>query len=766
MKIINKTRMLLLKGISFLAITLFSVLVFSGKVNAAPFKYSDFNWEEFLQLRNEFWTNECRGFKDISVCREKTLSNQEEFYTKLYKLLAKYEEKKNLYIDDSVIVATIFTNIYPNDISNNSSQYEYDFGTSAGYFQIGNKDVTDNDVEEAEDTLTKYFESETDTLQLLIKSAISYQTTCYGVLGEATRITLSDGSSKDTCPDTLLKKYGIPAGEELYVKTYKDKNICAIKEKTYSLDQWQYLINKFYTNLGLIFKNRKKDKTYLECEQIGQKYEGNFIYEFADGPVVDYNRYFDFLLNNDYFDGKPHLQEFYEQEILKPTDSKCMKSSQCGNDSVESKGLYEQYYEQIQSARLKIISRILDSLNRTGTKISYEANTSDYEENGSPRSQRKSFYWPIGSDETEEKDGKIYAKGEPAYKEIVSYYGTRTSVTGEMEQHYGIDIKGENGKTNVISAYSGEVVEVITDCTSGDYTCNGGYGNSITISHSNGDYTVYGGLASVESNITVGTQVKTGELIGKVGTTGNKNTESLIFEIRVGGNDITYAIDPTNYVNPENPRPAGASNDFSVHETSLTKEEFVSKLKIYCTNTKCSSGLQNVMVNNAEEVYTVSLQNNVNPEFVVLRAISEGFSPGTVYYNYWGIGCTNGARVEACTKYSSLADGIRGLAGLGIVRNNETALEVMIKYAYIGKYWFNYPGEKPDWGLGGCPYYPYIKQYMSPERSDEVAVYCTKPCYKDGSGQCVNTTAEDQVAYATWQVQSKMGVNRHNIFGL
>ena len=85
---------------------------------------------------------------------------------------------------------------------------------------------------------------------------------------------------------------------------------------------------------------------------------------------------------------------------------------------------------------------------------------------------------------------------------------------------------------------------------------------------------------------------------------------------------------------------------------------------------------------------------------------------------------------------------------------------MMSKYAYIGANWFN-PG---SWSEGGCAYYSHINKYMSSARSSIVGQACNGP-HCQGSA-CMKTNAEDQKAYATWQVNDKMVPLRYNIFGL
>ena len=439
-----------------------------------------------------------------------------------------------------------------------------------------------------------------------------------------------------------------------------------------------------------------------------------------------------------------------------------MTSKVCDN-SLESIGKIDEYEGEAILVRREIIDDILTILNNYGFDVHYEpVDGARYNEVEEQTAARKSFFWPIGSDETEERNGVIYADKEPASTDVISKFGTRENpVTGEIEEHYGIDIAGIEGVTNVIAVYRGEVISVVDSCTVGDYDCNEGYGNTIIIAHSNNDYTVYAHLASIDPSVSVGTTVDKGQLIGKVGKTGKTDVACLHYELRKGGNDILHAVDPLGEHDASNPRPSVPEGDFSVHETTLTKEEFVAKLRAYCVSNACSQTFMNVFVANAELVYDVSVSSNVNPELVVIRGAKEGMSPGGNTNNYWGIGCTNGSGVGACFRYASLTDGIKGFAK--VVSGYNTVSEMMSKYAYIGAVWYN-PG---SWSLGGCKYYPYINKYMSSSRSSYVSTVCNQgpACKSKGDSACTPTNAEDQQAYAMYNASSMVNM-RYIMFGL
>ena len=760
----KNNKMLLLKNIGkvLLAITLFSVIVYvPDRVSGANFEYKDFDWDKFQENRNFFWDGECQA--GDTECKNSVLESQKKFYKKLYKTLASYDKKTNaagerLHINDNIIIQTVYFELTNDAFKDDPEQYKSYYNISSGGYSVDeNSDGSAAADIDYANIAEDYFAEETDTLETLADNMIAYETICYGIRGDATQDKDEEGNIHYSCPD----------GGQLYNMK------CVDKLSDNELGFWEYFGSKLMHDTvlgrltGQIFFLGKPvvDQNYTDCMNAAGSYAEGTEYKYTDLRYVSTDRYFDFLKDNIYFDKKAHLQKYFRQDVLDKASEKygqpvkCMTSDLCPESLESIDGAYEEFYGNIVSDRLDIIKYIISNLRTYGIDIDYlddfDAQIAAIEST----QQRKSYYWPIGSDETEDRNGRIFADKDPASTEIIRQYGTNENPrTGEIQQHYGIDIAGVEGSTNVISVYTGTVYSVVNNCTKGDYTCNDGYGNTVVISHPNGDYTVYAHLASVESYIVSGYDVVKGEVIGKVGATGDVDTSKpcLHYELRIGGNSVDNTGNPEDETDPNEPRPAVPSGDFSVHETSLTKDQFCSGLRNYCNSANCGS-----FSVNCESVYDTSISANVNPELVVARAMCEGFSPGGSTYNYWGIGCSNTGGGRDCRSYSSLEDGIRDFAAVVSKYNN--ASDMMQKYAYIGANWYN-PG---SWPTGGCIYFNYIRQYMSDSRQTFVSNVCNSGAYCDtNGGSCTPTNSEDQTAYATWQVASKMGPIRANIWGL
>jgi murein DD-endopeptidase MepM/ murein hydrolase activator NlpD len=803
-RVINKILSILNKNhLTMILVLMTLIIILPTNARAVGvIDYSKFDWDTFYEKNKNYWTDMCEGNQDEEACENAVMKYQKSFYTKLYKMLAKYQAK-GLYISDEIILETVFFELFPSYTGNPETGQVYNsqyaiFGKTNNRSAIKvdeedmDPDIEDNyNVEDQGvlDAMAEYYNNETDTTKTLVKNMIAYYTYCYGSYGDVHVEKLQDNSVRETCPDG-----GTPTTIIRHDRLI-DRSIrrCAVnlsattKHPGYELGFWKYYTSRIRYDtlfLGLIVKFfgvEIQDDYRTQCLAQSDSYPDGTYYTYVDqsdqdGAHVSTDKYFDFLKNSKYFDVKPHLQHRF-QDVLDEAGVECLTNDTCEN-SLEAKGEYEKYQSKLEDDRRTIIFMIIDILNNRGHSISYEGyGSEEFNNTEYQRAERSGYYWPIGSDETEERDGILYADGTPAktVNDVESYFGERKDpITGEKEMHYGIDITTEDGKTNIVAAYDGVVVSIVNNCTVGDYECNEGYGNTVIISHyGTGDFTVYAHLSTIDSQISEGTTVSRGEVLGKAGSTGKTKSSNLHYELRIGANTVNNAVDPLNNTpagsqtppSDDDLRPGGYSGSgIGAMSTKfdgcpLTKNEFVSKLSSYCA--AHPNTIAQEMCDNPETVYDSSRTSNVNPMLVISRAMAEGNSPGISKHNYWGMGCTNTGGPGACITYSSLSDGIGGFART--VTKSATIAQAMSTYAYIGKNWYN-PG---SWSIGGCKYFSYIRGYMTDSRANTVASVCAKTTTCDtNGGDCTPTTQEDQDAYTSWQVEQKLGPYMHNVFGV
>lgn len=114
---------------------------------------------------------------------------------------------------------------------------------------------------------------------------------------------------------------------------------------------------------------------------------------------------------------------------------------------------------------------------------------------------------------------------------LTSTFGPRKHpILNTVRIHKGVDWTAPVG-TPVVAAFDGRIV------FQGD---GGGYGNLLRIAHQDGSETRYAHMQSFAMTSGVGTQVKAGQLIGYVGTTGLSTGPHLHFELYQDG----QAVDP------------------------------------------------------------------------------------------------------------------------------------------------------------------------------------------------------------------------------
>lgn len=112
----------------------------------------------------------------------------------------------------------------------------------------------------------------------------------------------------------------------------------------------------------------------------------------------------------------------------------------------------------------------------------------------------------------------------PVEGRLIGAFGIRTDpFSGEGAMHMGVDIGAPTG-TPVRATADGVVIYAQMES---------GYGKLIRVDHGNGVQTYYAHLSSFY--VTVGQDVRRGETIGAVGSTGRVTAPHLHYEVRVGG---------------------------------------------------------------------------------------------------------------------------------------------------------------------------------------------------------------------------------------
>ena len=110
----------------------------------------------------------------------------------------------------------------------------------------------------------------------------------------------------------------------------------------------------------------------------------------------------------------------------------------------------------------------------------------------------------------------------PVHGAVSAGFGERIDpLNGEGAFHSGMDIAAPTG-TEVMASADGMVLSAGPEA---------GYGNAILLDHGNGMTTKYGHLSEVD--VVVGQEVKRGQVIGEVGSTGRTTGPHLHYEVHI-----------------------------------------------------------------------------------------------------------------------------------------------------------------------------------------------------------------------------------------
>jgi murein DD-endopeptidase MepM/ murein hydrolase activator NlpD len=124
-------------------------------------------------------------------------------------------------------------------------------------------------------------------------------------------------------------------------------------------------------------------------------------------------------------------------------------------------------------------------------------------------------------------DVNVLPSGWPVNGRLMGGYGVRSDpFSGEGAMHTGIDISAPVG-TPVHAAADGIVLHA---------GWNGGYGRCVIVDHGNGYQTWYAHLSRMD--VIEGEEIRQGEVLGAVGTSGRSTGSHLHYEVRIGSTPV------------------------------------------------------------------------------------------------------------------------------------------------------------------------------------------------------------------------------------
>lgn len=286
------------------------------------------------------------------------------------------------------------------------------------------------------------------------------------------------------------------SGEEIgYVqnkKEFKESLKTSLIEENKNVDNIELKSDPEY-ELKLVNRETKTNE-----EQIASKIE--------EDAIITY-KYYDIALNNETIETVNTIEE--AEEIV----------NQAKNENTEQEldlSILEKYTQNKDEVKVAEIEVAKTDVNNKITETLEKQEAEKQAEEAAKKAQEELDAMP-------EINGiKIATK--PISGTITSRYGESSRL--RKSTHTGLDISATTG-TDIKAVASGTV-------TCAKYS--GSYGNLVKIDHGNGVETWYGHTSKMY--VKVGQEVKAGDVIAAVGSTGNSTGPHLHLEIRINGTHV------------------------------------------------------------------------------------------------------------------------------------------------------------------------------------------------------------------------------------
>ena len=262
------------------------------------------------------------------------------------------------------------------------------------------------------------------------------------------------------------------------------------------------------------------------------------IYEQGD------NFYLELLLNSgglgEFLNQMDYVEDLskYDENMFKEYEDTVEYVKICEQQLEEEEALLKETKkasEDEQAAIEALIAQKEIEINAVETEIAdKEAAIREYEEEIAQQNATIAELEKLIADEKRALENmRVYDGGTfcwpcPAYTKVSSDYGYRKHpILGTNLFHNGVDLAAPAG-SNILAAYDGEVVAV-------SYTA--AMGNYVMIDHGGGLFTIY--MHASKTNCSKGQEVKRGDVIAYVGSTGRSTGNHLHFTVRRNGEYVS-----------------------------------------------------------------------------------------------------------------------------------------------------------------------------------------------------------------------------------
>lgn len=287
--------------------------------------------------------------------------------------------------------------------------------------------------------------------------------------------------------------------------------------------------------------NQKLDEVTKDYEQKENQLKNRLVALYEAGPIL----YIDVLLSSKTL--SDFISRYYKILEIMEYDNKLIEVVEKEKEEIEvSKQKLDKETEELKTLKLKAEQSEVISKNTKTLQESYITQLSKNEKELNEKITKyktetiqietriREISMANGDYSIQYTGGLMIWPVAKAGTVITSDYGTRQHpIQGVTNFHLGIDIGNAYYGTPAVAALGGVVTYA------GEL---GSYGNCVIIQHGDGISTLYGHGQKVLTQI--GAQVKQGDVIMEIGSTGNSTGPHLHFEVRING----ATVDPLNYV--------------------------------------------------------------------------------------------------------------------------------------------------------------------------------------------------------------------------
>lgn len=346
---------------------------------------------------------------------------------------------------------------------------------------------------------------------------------------------LNSTQQKKTSVDSQIKKIG---QEKKQVESEKKKLEAEQKKVLSAQEKEKQVYNELVNELDILNKEIDKiDEAIKESEENYNTQKELFKTRLRVMYENSNYSFFETLIKSKSFTDL--LQRLEIMSVLSKKDKQLVEDLKVAKEDVESKKLLKEEEKQEMKDQAdekkesidtyKLASRSLDEQIRKNTeklKILEKREDELVRQSDALAKEIKNL------SKNKKYDGGKFKWPLPSSYNVVSPYGMRMHpILKKKKMHTGIDIDGNTGNS-IVAAYNGTVIM-------SQY--RSGYGNTVVIDHGDGITTLYAHCSKLL--VKVGAEVKAGQVIAKVGSTGLSTGPHLHFEVRKNG----ATTNPMNY---------------------------------------------------------------------------------------------------------------------------------------------------------------------------------------------------------------------------